>query len=175
MQEPSSEEYKPESQGHAYSSQSLVHQGHTVAYEESHGANADHDIPVYQYQVDEQNEEAAPVHKAPVQHKYQPHYPQHEIQAVRIPAHHKPAFYSEPHGVHQVPVYHSESHEYKTPYYQSETHEAQHQKVNFQPESHESPAYHVSHAPAHSEPHAHDEPIDYYVSFLLTHINALFP
>lgn len=170
VREPSSEEYKPE-HGHAYSSQSIVHQGQTAAYEGSH--ESDHGSPVYQYKVNEQSEDA------PVQHKYQAHYPQHEIQAVKVPAHHETAYYPESHE-HREPYHHSESyeahidpayqhHDVQTPaYYQPDSHEVHHQKVHYQPESHE-PAHHHTvsehHAPVQAESQeSHDEPIDYYVS-----------
>ncbi|KOB62611.1 putative cuticle protein, partial [Operophtera brumata] len=178
VQEPSSEEYKPENHGHAYSSQSIVHQGQTAAYEESHESNTEHVAPVYQYQVDEQNEEAAPVqHNTPVQHNYRPvHYPAQEIQTIRVPAHHKTAYYHpeshESHEAHRVPAYHHpESHEvlHKVPaYYQHESHEVQQHKAHhYQPEAHEVPVYHHAtpehHASVQTDSHdSHDEPIDYY-------------
>ncbi|XP_028168291.1 histidine-rich protein PFHRP-II-like [Ostrinia furnacalis] len=134
---------QPEAHGHAYSSQSIVHQ--QGEQQESHGA--ENAAPVYEY--GQSSEEIG---------LQQQNY--HKIQAVQYasPDHHESQAYHVPeshqsHQVHQshhaIPVHsahESLSHHQAPQYHQAAYHH--------QPEAHSAHSAHLA--------HSHDEPVDYY-------------
>lgn len=130
----------PESHGHAYSSQSVIHHPTFSVHEASQESGDEHVAPVYQYVQEE--EEVPAHHVTPAKHYQTIRYP------APAPVHHDHA--PQPHDEYHIVKPHSSVH--VEPHYSHGTQEQEYQHASQQHAQQDIPHVHDS----------HDEPIDYY-------------